>query len=425
MAHDIIMPVLGMNQDTGTLVRWLRQEGDRVAQGDPVMEIATDKITVEIEAPADGTLAGLAAREGEEVPVGQTVALILAEGETAPVTPSSAVPAPVSPAPAPRIEASPVARRLAASHGVDLQAVPHAGTRIQREDVEAYLAQQPPAPVAGRILASPKARRLAREQGIDLEAVSGTGPEGAVLAADVAAFVPAPTAAMPVPASTVHAPGRLWQVMAQRLTESWRTVPHFYLSHTVDAGQLQDWQTACRHKYTERVTLTDLIVKVLAAALREHPRLNASGQADGTIQIHEDVNVGLATAVADGLLVPVIHKADQQSVRDIAVQRDHLVAAAQAGSLTLAEMTGGTFSLTNLGMLGVERFAAIVNPPEAAILAVGTVRDQVVPVDGTPAVRPMMEITLSCDHRVLDGATAARFLQTLVQYMEAPLLLLD
>ncbi len=426
MAHDIIMPVLGMNQDTGTLVRWLRQEGERVAQGEPVMEIATDKITVEIEAPADGILAGLAAQEGEEVPTGQTVAVILAEGETAP----SPSPASTSVAPAKvtttRIEASPVARRLAESHGVDLRDVPHAGTRIHRKDVEAYLEQLPSQPpVASRSLASPKARRLARERGIELLQIRGTGPDGAVLAADVEAHVSPPEVEAGERPDTVHTPGRLWQVMARRLTESWNTVPHFYLSRTVDAGQLQDWQTSCRQKYPEKVTLTDLIVKVLAVSLREHPRLNASWQADSTIQIHGAVNIGLAVAVADGLLVPVIHDADEKGIRDIAVQRDHLVTASQSGSLTLAEMTGGTFSLTNLGMLGVERFGAIVNPPEAAILAVGTVRDQVVPVNGTPAVRPMMEITLSCDHRAVDGATAARFLQTLVQYMEAPLLLLD
>ncbi len=426
MPHDIIMPVLGMNQDTGTLVRWLRQEGERVAQGDPVMEIATDKITVEIEAPADGILAGLAAREGEEVPTGQTVALILAEGETAPAPTSTPPPVAAPQASTPRIAASPVARRLAASHGVDLQDVPHAGARIQREDVEAYLAQLPTqSPVPDRILASPKARRLAREQGLELQQISGTGPEGAVLAADVEAYVPAPEVEAPERPDTGHTPGRLWQVMARRLTESWQTVPHFYVSQTVDAGQLQDWQTSCRQKYPEKVTLTDLIVKVLAVSLREHPRLNASWQPDSTIQVHGAVNIGLAVAVADGLLVPVIHEADEKGIREIAVQRDHLVAASQSGSLTLAEMTGGTFSLTNLGMFGVERFGAIVNPPEAAILAVGAVRDQVVAVNGTPAVRPMMEITLSCDHRAVDGATAARFLRTLVQYMEAPLLLLD
>ncbi len=438
MAHDIIMPVLGMNQDTGTLVRWLHQAGDHVQQGDPVMEIATDKITVEIEAPATGVLDGLAAQAGEEVPVGQTVALILAEGETVPPSHPAPPTAPLSKAiTSSVIEASPVARRLAAHYGIELQDIPYTGPRLQRQDVEAYLAQsalptvETPQQTPQRIPASPKARRRAREQGLALQAIRGTGPEGAVLAADVEAHVSVvettvPETAAPALREATHSPGRLWQVMAQRLTESWQTVPHFYVSRTVDAGPLQEWQAACQQKYTERVTLTDLLLKVLGVSLQEHPHLNASWQAtDGTLQLHPEVNIGLAVAVAEGLLVPVIHNTAGQSIRDIAVQRDRLVTAAQSGTLTLADMTGGTFSLTNLGMLGVERFAAIVNPPEAAILAVGAVRDRVVPVAGGPVIRPMMEITLSCDHRAVDGATAARFLQTLVQYLEAPLLLLD
>ena len=422
MARELIMPVLGMNQDTGTLVRWLRQEGDRVRKGDAVMEIATDKVTVEIEAPAAGVLSQIRAQEGEEIPVGQTVAFILAADETAPA-PATPARAEEAAAPADRSApaASPVARRLAEARGIDLRAVPAQGKRIAKEDVEAYLAQRQGA-AADRVLASPKARRLAREQGADLAQIRGSGPQGAVLAADLAAAPAPPPAA---PADRARPPGRLWQVMARRLTESWQSVPHFYLARAVDATQLQAWRKACQDKYQPRITLTDLLIKVLGAALDEHPALNASWRDDGAIVRHPAVNVGLAVAVPDGLLVPVIAAANRRAVPDIAAARERLVAAARQGALAPDDLTGGTFTVTNLGMFGVERFGAIINPPEAAILAVGAVRDQVVPVDGQPGVRPMLELTLSCDHRVADGAAAARFLQTLVGYLEAPLLLLD
>lgn len=434
MAHDIIMPVLGMNQDTGTLVRWLRREGERVRKGDAVMEIATDKITTEIEAPADGILAHITAAEGDEVPVGQAVALILAEGETAPARPAAAeAPArqdPARTAPASKaVAASPVARRLAQAHGLDLGTVPARGPRIGKEDVEAWLVQMQEAPVAepARVRASPKARRLAREQGVDISRIAGTGPEGAVLAADIDTWLSAQATGplISAPAAETRRPGPLWQVMAQRLTDSWQTVPHFHLSRSVDTGQLQAWRQACRDKYAQRVTLTDLIIKVLAVSLREHPAVNASWQDDGTIRLHGAINIGLATAVQDGLLVPVIPQAEQRAITDIAAYREQLVKAAQDGTLALADLEGGTFTISNLGMFGIENFGAIIKPPEAAILAVGAVRDAVVPVDGAPGIRPMMDITLACDHRALDGATAARFLQTLVQYLEAPLLLLD
>lgn len=422
MARELIMPVLGMNQDTGTLVRWLCQEGDRVQKGDAVMEIATDKITVEIEAPAAGVLSQIRAQEGEEIPVGQTVALIVAEGETAPARAKPARAEEAAP-PASRSTpaASPVARRLAEARGIDWRAVPTQGKRIAKEDVEAYLAQRQGV-ASDRVLASPKARRLAREQGADLAQIRGSGPHGAVLAADLdVESVPSPAA----PADRAQPPGRLWQVMARRLTESWQSIPHFYLARSVDATQLQAWRKACQDKYQPRITLTDLLVKVLGVALSEHPKLNASWRDDGAIVRHPEINVGLAVAVPDGLLVPVIPAAQRKAVPDIAAARERLVAAARKGALAPDDMTGGTFTVTNLGMFGVERFGAIINPPEAAILAVGAVRDQVVPVDGQPGVRPVLELTLSCDHRVADGAAAARFLQTLVGYLEAPLLLLD
>ena len=434
MPHEVIMPVLGMNQDTGTLLRWLRREGDAVAVGDPVMEIATDKITVEIESPADGVLAGLSAAEGEEVPVGRAVAWVLEPGESLPADTPAAPAAEPGPVPAGETglpgtparlpAASPVARRLAAELGIDLAEIAGSGGRITKADVERHHAAQ--TQVGGPVLASPKARRLARERGLELAAISGSGPDGAVLTADVEAFA---SAARDVPgppeADAVELePSRMWQVMASRLTESWQTVPHFYLSRTVDASQMLAWRDALRRQGREDITVSDLLLRITAASLREHPRLNASWQ-DGHIQQHPQVNIGMAVAVADGLLVPVFHDAGKLSLSELADRRRHLVQAARAGQLTLPEMTGGTFSITNLGMFGVEEFKAIVNPPEAAILAIGAIRDAVVAVQGEPAVRPVFNLTLSCDHRAVDGALAARFLATLHERMETPMLLLD
>lgn len=431
MAHDIIMPVLGMNQDSGTLLRWLKNAGDSVAKGEPVMEIATDKITVEIESPADGKLSSFLAAEGDEVPVGKAVAYVLAEGEAAPaeapaLSRQQPPDAPQLPdAAGPPVAASPVARRLAASHGLNLAEIPAPGGRIGRKEVEAYLVQlaesQPK-----QILASPKARRLAQEAGVDLGQISGSGSEGAVLAADFEMWMSQQRSqVISVPDAERITPSPKWQVMAQRLTECWQTVPHFYLSRTADATQLQAWRKACLEKYDQRVTVTDLLVKVLATSLREHPALNSSWQDDGTILRHGSVNVGLAIAVSDGLLVPVIQQADQLSVTEIAAERQRLVTAAQADSLAMADMEGGTFSVTNLGMFGVERIGPIIKPPEAAILGVGAIKEQVVPQDGQAVIRPMMDLTLGCDHRALEGATVGRFLETFVSYLEAPLLLLD
>ena len=435
MPHEVIMPVLGMNQDTGTLLRWLRREGETVAVGDPVMEIATDKITVEIESPADGVLAGLSAAEGEEVPVGHAVAWVLGPGESVPAdtrVASAAQPAPatedrpVQPSPtAGTPAASPVARRLAAELGIDLDEVQSTGSRITKADVERHHAAGQ-AQGQGPVLASPKARRMARERGLDLAAIAGRGPGGAVLAADVAGHVPvARDVAGLSPADAVELdPGRMWQVMARRLAESWQTVPHFYLSRTVDATQLLAWRDALRRQGREDVTLSDLLLRITAVSLCDHPRLNASWR-DGRIHLHPQVNIGMAVAVEDGLLVPVFHAADTLSLSELADRRHHLVQAARSGRLTLPEMTGGTFSITNLGMFDVEEFKAIVNPPEAAILAIGAIHEAVVAVQGEPAVRSVFNLTLSCDHRAVDGALAARFLATLHERMETPMLLLD
>lgn len=432
MPKEVIMPALGMAQETGTLLRWLKREGDAVEKGEPLMEIATDKVDVEIEAPASGVLTNVTAAEGDEIPVGRAIALILAPGEVLTSNPSSKVAEGSQ-----KAAASPVAARMAAEHNVDLAQITPAGSRIQKEDVLAYLERQKSSPQSRKagetIPASPKARRLAQEAGIDLASLNGSGPDGAVLAADVVEAQNVETAdgrpqaaeqrraAAPVEEVPVS---RLWQVMADRLTQSWTTVPHFYLTREVDAGQLTAWRSRIKERGGSTVTITDLLVKLIAVTLKRHPRLNASWQ-NGRIVANAAINIGLAVAVEDGLLVPVIHNSDGLGIMDLAARRADLVGRAQNGNLGAADLQGGTFTISNLGMFGVDHFNAIVNPPQAAILAVGRIADRVVPVDGQPGVRPMLTLTLSCDHRVVDGARGAHFLATLAELIEEPLRALE
>jgi pyruvate dehydrogenase E2 component (dihydrolipoamide acetyltransferase) len=272
-------------------------------------------------------------------------------------------------------------------------------------------------PPARRRLASPKARRLAEERGLDLDAVTGSGPHGAVVAADLET---APEQPGDEVSRVPERAGPLWQRMAERTARSWTTVPHFFLVRDVDAGRLQSWRDGVRKRQGyERVTHTDLLVKLCAAALREHPRVNATWR-EGDVVPQEEVNVGVAVAVEDGLVVPVVHGADRLDLRELAARRGELVDAARAGRLRPEDVSGGTFTISNLGMYGVDAFLAIVNAPQAAILAVGRISDRVVPVDGAPAVRPVLTLVLSFDHRVVDGARGAQFLETLAGLVEEP-----
>jgi pyruvate dehydrogenase E2 component (dihydrolipoyllysine-residue acetyltransferase) len=409
MPTNVIMPALEMAQENGKVIRWLKRAGDTVAKGEPIVEIETDKITVEIEAPASGVLGNVTAAEGDVVPVGQTIAVI---GETG--APAAASPAPVAAAPssaigAPspeRVKASPLARRIAEQHGVDLSTVRTSGGKIEKADVLAHVSSR----VAGRVLASPKARRVASERGVDLKVVRGSGPDGAVLAADVPAAV----------SRTADSVGTVWRVMAERMTQSWTTAPHFYLVREVNASRLMAW----RARVGKQITYTDLLVRLVAAALAQHPRVCVSWK-DGTIVQHDEINIGLAVAIEAGLVVPVVHGADKLSLAEIASRREELVTRAQSGKLRPTDITGGVFTISNLGMYGVDAFNAIVNPPQAAILAVGRIADRVVPVNGAPAVAPVMVLTLSCDHRALDGARGAQFLGALAELVEEPLALLS
>ncbi len=442
MSKEVIMPALGMAQDTGILLQWLKSEGESVQEGEPLMEVETDKATVEVEAPATGVLMQITAQAGDEIPVGQTIALILSpeDAVSAKMASSSSLKseaAKTRPATRPTssqlttpssTKASPVAARIAAAHQVDLGRVPTSGERIRKADVMAYLATQADdPPSSNKILASPKARRLAQEHQLALSTISGQGPDGAILATDVLNTIaslnttPEPISLTPTPVTQIN---RTWQIMAQRLTESWHTVPHFYLVREAKASQLKRWREEAQKRIADKITYTDLFVKLVALALRKHPRLNAKWEENTIIPNHE-INIGLAVATEEGVLVPVVHQTEQLGLQEIAARRSQLVTQAQAGKLPLNDRQGGTFTISNLGMYEVDAFNAIVNPPQAAILALGRIADQVVPLKGVPAVQPMMTLTLSCDHRVVDGARGAEFLQTLVGFIEEPLGVLD
>jgi pyruvate dehydrogenase E2 component (dihydrolipoamide acetyltransferase) len=379
MPADVIMPALGMAQETGKVLRWLKPDGATVKKGEPLLEIETDKVTVELEAPADGTLIGVSAAEGDEVPVGTVIALVLAEGELAPVAD-----------PEPRI------------------------TR-EVEVVGAAPVTTPAAP-SRRRLASPKARRLAQESGIDLAALTGSGPNGAIVARDIAALQQTVTS----DGGESFDVGAVWRTMAERTQRSWQEVPHFFLSRDVDASRLQSWRAAARAKPGgEAITHTDLLVKVCAEALRRHPRVNASWR-DGEIAAGSGINVAIAVATTDALVVPVVHAADRLDLAAIAARRREIVDAARAGKLRPDDVQGGSFTISNLGMYGVDAFQAIVNAPQAAILAVGRIGERPWAENGELVVRPVLTLTLSFDHRVVDGARGAEFLDTLASLVEEP-----
>jgi pyruvate dehydrogenase E2 component (dihydrolipoamide acetyltransferase) len=436
MSKDVIMPALGMAQETGTLLRWLKSPGDSVAKGELLMEVETDKANVEIEAPASGILADVTAQPGDVIPVGQVIARIETQSPASlqsPASPRSAASprAPASP-PSPSLprRVSPVAARIAQEHGIDVSKIENSRGVIQKEDVLAFVAAQKPSPPAplpkeeggnGRVLASPKARRLANERGIDLKTLRGSGPNGAVLANDVLAASPS------LVGRGAWGEGQgvsnIWRVMVERLSNAWTTIPHFYLTRDVNAARLISWRDAAKHN-NEKITYTDLLVKLVSAALQKHPRVNASWL-NNEIVLHQNINVGLAVAIEQGLTVPVIHNANELSLKQISERRAELIERAHAGKLSLNDLRDGTFTISNLGMYGVDAFNAIVNPPQAAILAVSRIAERVVPVNHQPSVQPMMTLTLSCDHRVVDGARGAQFLDTLAQLIEEPLSLLE
>jgi pyruvate dehydrogenase E2 component (dihydrolipoamide acetyltransferase) len=380
------MPALEMAQETGKLVSWLSKEGDTVAKGQPLLEIETDKAVMELESPADGVLAGIKVQPGTDVPVGETIAWIVAPGEAIPTD----------------VATIPTARTISVPH-TDNATSEKPGAGSSRG-------------FAARV--SPKARRLAAEHGVELKNLRGSGPDGEILATDIlSAANKSPTG------SPVHSLSTVARLMAERTTQSWTTVPHFFVVREVDATMLREERDKLapivQSSHDVKLTYTDLLAALVARVLAKHPRLNASWTGD-KIRENPDVNIAIAIAVDDGVVAPVIQKADRSDIGKIALQRHQLAERARSGKLHPTDLSGGTFTISNLGMFGIDAFSAVIVPPQAAILAVGRIRDRVAAVDGLPTVRPMMTLTLSSDHRVIDGTRAAMFLQDLAQAIEDP-----
>jgi pyruvate dehydrogenase E2 component (dihydrolipoamide acetyltransferase) len=420
MATEIKLPRLGQGMESGTIVKWLKSEGDTVEKGEPLYELDTDKVTQEVEADASGVLLKIAVSSGE-VEVGKTIAVIGEQGEEVAAEvekPSGDGDAAQAVGDDAQEEGSPARGREQ-----DREEGRRASSRMSEQVTEI---RQPSDDNGGRVKASPLARRIARERGIDLSAVAGTGPDGRVVAEDVErSAASAGPAQLTAPAATegveVEQLSSMRKTIARRLTEAWQA-PVFQLGITVDMGRALELRKRLVELNAEgsvKPTISDLLTKVCAAALMRHRAVNALYKGDA-VELYPTANIGIAVAVPNGLVVPVIPGCERKSIAEIAATRAEVVERARAGKLQQSDLDGGTFTISNLGMFGIERFVAVLNPPQAAILAVGSIEDRVVPVDGEPAVRPRMELTLTCDHRAIDGATGAEFLRDVKAFLEEP-----
>ena len=388
MATEVIMPALSPAQETGILIEWFKEEGDLIEKGEPLMEVETDKANVEVEATTTGILANITVNLGDEIPVGKVIALILVDGESVPES---------------KKEYSSTELKVSEEDTAQLQ------TTISNPlDPSADLPSK-------KIVASPKVRQYAKKEGIDLSLIKGSGPNGVILMEDVLVNQSSTeTEENDIPTS------KGWRLMADRLTESWSSAPHFNLVRHLDVSNLVTYKKQVQEKNSNRLTYTDLLIKLVSITLKEHPRINASW-IDNKIVKNSEINVGLAVDFDGGLIVPVIHKTDELSLGEITNRRKDLITRTQAGKLRSGDLDRGTFTISNLGMFDVDSFNAIINPPQAAILAVGRIVDKVVPVDGLPEVRPILTLNLSFDHRVVDGVRGAKFLKTLSNLIENPL----
>ncbi|SFS32541.1 pyruvate dehydrogenase complex dihydrolipoamide acetyltransferase [Saccharopolyspora flava] len=411
---DIQMPRLSDTMEEGVIANWHKQVGDKVARGEVVAEIETDKALMELEAYDDGVLEKILVEAGTTVPIGTPIAVLgdgsgaAAEAAPAAPAPAAAEPAPAEPAPAVQAPAEPAAPAAPAESG-------------------------------SKPKASPLAKAVAKEKGVDLSSVQGTGPGGRIIRADIeAAASAAPAAAAPAaaPAAQSSAPvvasddveeiplSNIRKVTAKRLTESKQNAPHFYLTSAIDVTELLEFRGSLNERLQAaggpKVSVNDLIVKAVATSLRANPAVNVSFAGDKMLQ-HKRINLGVAVAIDGGLVVPVVKDADRKSVSEIATESRELAGRAREGKLKLDEMSGGTFSISNLGMFGIEQFSAVINPPEAAILAVGAARDEVQVRDGEFVARKILRVTLSADHRAVDGAVGAAFLQQFTSLLEDPI----
>ena len=427
MATEVKLPRLGQGMEAGTIVRWLKSEGDTVEKGEPLYELDTDKVTQEVEAEAGGVLLKIAIPEGE-VEVGKTIAVIGEAGEE--VTEAFGEGEDEQPGAAESDEADESAEKPARAPARDAEreAGREASTEAPTEPQQQATTNGQPEANGGRVKASPLARRIARERGVDISALSGTGPEGRVVAEDVerAAASGAPTAAparAAVPSGEVEIEKltSLRKTIARRMAEAWQA-PAFQIAMSADMSRtlaLRERMVAMLQEGQTKPTISDVLTKVCASALMRHRDVNALFAGDA-IELHPSANIGIAVAIPKGLVVPVIPQCERKSIAEIAEARAAVVERARSGKLQQADLEGGTFTISNLGMYGVERFVAVLNPPQAAILAVGAAEEKPVVRDREVVVRPMLELTLTCDHRSLDGATASEFLGTVKAFLEEP-----
>ncbi|MCH8295912.1 2-oxo acid dehydrogenase subunit E2 [Candidatus Poribacteria bacterium] len=452
MAVELTMPQMDQTMTTGTIGKWLVTEGDTVKEGDPVLEIETDKVVHEMESPADGIIAQILAEDGSTVPVNAVLAIITAPGEKVERRDSAPIPTekkvekpppalmpdkPIS-TPLTPIKASPVARHLAEAQNIDLAQVKGSGPggRIVEADVQIYIERHVPEPVeSGRLKASPLARRLAKEHGLELKTLAGSGPDGRIVRDDVLRAVEAAKIIPPEPVPEISpeiAPTQvipmtgMRQIIADRMTLSSQAAASVTLNTEVDVTEFVELRNLLNQKLSAKavkLSYTDLLVKVVANALRQYPRLNSTLKEDG-IHLMEEINIGIAVALEDGLVVPVITNADKKGLSTISNEIQTFAENARNNQLSPADLRGGTFTITNLGMFGIDTFTPIINPPECAILGVGRIVKKPIVHEGEIKIRSMMGLSLSFDHRIVDGTPAAQFLQTVTEYIGEPYLLL-
>ncbi|MDN5332635.1 MAG: hypothetical protein PWP45_1860 [Tepidanaerobacteraceae bacterium] len=435
MAQIVRMPKLGLTMTEGTILRWLKKEGEEVKQGEPLLEIETDKVNLEEEAPASGILKKILAPEGSVVEVGKEIAIIGGEDEPLPElgevdkanaefegagAGSEPVPAEAETAKdgiGGKVKASPAAKRVAREHGVDLRMVTPTGPdgRIVEKDVLAFVESR-------KVRATPVAKKTAQEKGIDLSLIEK--PEGErITKRDVMEAVEAASSAKQE-YSVIPWTG-MRKVISEKMTKSKKEIPHFYLTLEVDMSKVLELREKLMPKVQEmsgtKLSINDILIKAAAAALAEFPAVNSSAGEEG-ILVKNRINIGLAVALENGLVVPVVRDADKKGLARISKETAELIRKAREGKLLPDDYQGGTFTISNLGMYDIEEFSAIINAPESAILAVGKImKKPVVTEDDEIAVRPMMKLTLSCDHRVIDGALGAKFLRRIKQLLEDPI----
>jgi pyruvate dehydrogenase E2 component (dihydrolipoamide acetyltransferase) len=434
MATKVIMPKLSPTMEEGQISRWLKKEGDKVSMGEPLAEIDTDKATMEMQALANGILRKILINEGQSAPLGQTIAVIGEADEDIASLISEA------PAAAPKQEQKkeepppPKQEQQPAPPQPQAKAAAAGASNIDGRQPQAATSD------SGRLLASPLAARMAAEAGIDLRSLQGSGPGGRIIKKDIEAALTQPKAAPAAPAFPRAVEARPFQqaaasgyrdepaseirkVIAKRLVTSLGPVPHFFLTTEIEMDRAAEMRKGINALDPDlKISINDVIIKVTAAALMQHPQVNASFQ-EKFVRYYEHADIGVAVAIEDGLITPVVRSADQKSLSEIAAEVRELAERARSRKLKPEEYTGASFSISNLGMFGIDEFTAVINPPEGAILAVGAMSAKPVVREGEIVIRQLMRVTMSCDHRVIDGATGAKFLQTFKKILENPLYL--